>query len=152
MNKIFTLNKLSDEFYKNYPQNLYPEIEHKPTRPYIVLIVLIGNNKFALPLRTNIRHNYCYKFKSSGRQTESSSGIDYSKAVIVNNPSFIGDPATIDKKEFIELSNKYYFIVEKFVRYLNNYIEFRKNDANELIARKYQFTTLKYFDRELGLL
>ncbi len=27
------------------------------------MVVEIDGNKFALPLRPNIRHNYCYKFK-----------------------------------------------------------------------------------------
>ncbi len=151
MQKIFTLNTLSKEFYSAFPPEDYPEIEHKPSRPYVVLIVAIENNKFALPLRTNIRHDYCYKFKNSSHATNSVTGIDFSKAVIVNNPNFIGDKAEIDDKEYAELSNKYYFVIKKFKTFLNNYIRFRKHGGNDFVARKYKFTTLRYFDAELNL-
>ena len=82
MQTVFTLNKLSMDFYSNYPATQYAEIEYKPSRPYVVMVVDIDGNKFALPLRTNIRHNYCYKFKNTGRDTQSSTGIDFTKAVI----------------------------------------------------------------------
>ena len=66
MQTDFTLNKLSMDFYMNYPATQYEEIEYKPSIPYVVMIVEIDGNKFAVPLRTNIRHNY-YKFKNTGR-------------------------------------------------------------------------------------
>lgn len=151
-NSIFTLNKLSVDFYKDYPVNLYPEIENKQDRPYMVMIVNIDGNKFALPFRTNIRHNYCYKFTNTGRQTQSDTGIDFSKAVIVNDKRYIGDAVNIDNKEYVELMNKYYFIIKKFKTYLNGYISFAKAlNTNKYVAQKYKFTTLKYFHKELGI-
>lgn len=151
MQKVFTLNKLSMAFYEAYPTVKYPEIEHKPSRPYVVMVVDIDGNKFALPLRTNIRHNYCYKFNNTGRNTSSSTGIDFTKALIVNDVNFIGGSTTIDNKEYVELMNKYYFVIKKFKNYLAGYIQYRKSGGNEFVARKYQFTTLKYFDKELGI-
>lgn len=82
MQTVFTLNKLSMDFYTNYPATRYAEIEYKPSRPYVVMVVEIDGNKFALPLRTNIRHN---------------------------------------------------------------------NGGDEFTTRKYQFTTLRYFENELGI-
>lgn len=52
-------------------------MESKLGRPYVVLLVEINNVKFAISLRTNIRHSFCYKFKTSDRETESSTGIDF---------------------------------------------------------------------------
>lgn len=138
-------------FYADYPSNLFPEIENKPTRPYVVLIIDIQGNKYALPFRTHIRHKYCYKFKNSNRATDSATGIDFSKAVIVNDPKYIGDPTQIDNKEYVELANKFYFIISKFTNYLQGYIKFRTNGGDEFAEKKYKFTTLKYFDKELGL-
>ena len=139
------------DFYTAYPTEKYEEIEYKPSRPYVVMIVEIDGNKFALPLRTNIRHNYCYKFKNTGRNTQSSTGIDFTKAVIVNETKFIGDSTTIDNKEYVELMNKFYFVIKKFKIYLEGYIKYRKYGGDEFSARKYQFTTLQYFENELGI-
>lgn len=151
MQTVFTLNKLSMDFYMNYPAIQYAEIEYKPSRPYVVMVIEITGNKFALPLRTNIRHNYCYKFKNTGRDTQSSTGIDFTKAVIVNDEKYIGVPTTIDNKEYVELMNKFYFVIKKFRNYLQGYIDYRRNGGDEFTARKYQFTTLQYFERELGI-
>lgn len=150
-NNSFTLNKLSSDFYNNYDAVTYPEIENKPDRPYMVLVLQIGSNTFALPFRTNIRHSYCYKFSSSGRNTNSVTGIDFTKAVIVNHPNYIGVAATIDNREFVELSNKYHFIINKFTTYLNGYINYAKSGGNEFTAKKYKYCTLKYFHKELGV-
>ena len=151
VNSVFTLNKLSADFYRDYNPLDYPEIECKQDRPYLVMIVKIENNTFALPFRTNIKHNSCYKFKNTTRKTNSSTGIDFSKAVIVNYPNYIGDTTMIDNKEYVELSNKYYFIINKFKSYLNSYIKFCQKDGNQYLQKRYQYTTLKYFHKELGI-
>ena len=38
-----------------YTQN-FPEFEHKLTRPYIQVLVLINDIQFSIPLRSNINH------------------------------------------------------------------------------------------------
>ena len=149
--KNFTLNKLSAEFYLNYPTDKFPEIEQKQDRPYVVLLIQIENNTFALPFRTHIKHNFCYKFSNSGRETDSATGIDFTKAVIVNNPDFIGEETSIDDKEYLELSKKYFFIIKKFKNFLSGYVNFVQKGATPFDAKKYQFSTLKYFHKELNL-
>ena len=149
MAKIVELRKLSKEFYKAYPHNDYPEMESKLGRPYVVLLVEINNVKFAIPLRTNIRHSFCYKFKTSDRETKSSTGIDFSKAVVISKDSYLGEKTDINDKEYLELQEKAFFIVKKFKKYVADYISFRKNCGNEYIAKRYLFSTLKYFDEIL---
>ena len=83
MQTVFTLNKLSMVFYTNYPATRYAEIEYKPSRPHVVMVVEIDGNKVALPLRTNIRHNKCYKFKNTGRDAKWRN-IDFKKVVEKN--------------------------------------------------------------------
>ena len=153
MGKPFSINLLSADFYSKFPLAKYPEMEYKQGRPYVVMLVDIDNNKFALPLRSNIRHNFCYKFKCSSRVTFSATGIDFTKAVVVNDSSMIGLPATMDKGEYIELSKKFYFIRQQFKRYLAGYIAYRKSNgnANEHTRKRYIHCTLQYFDNELGL-
>lgn len=83
--KDYQLNYLSSEFFEKYNAIDYPEIENKESRPYMVVLMKIENNTFAVPFRTNVSHNNCYKFKTSTRPTDSVTGIDYTKAVIVND-------------------------------------------------------------------
>ena len=149
--KAYTLNKLSDDFYLDYPTEDFPEIAQKKNRPYVVLLIKIENYNFALPLRTNLRHNFGYKFSNTGRKTLSSTGIDFSKAVLIDNAKYIGEQARIDNKEYLELSKKYYFIINKFKKYLEGYIKYVKDGGDEFTAKKYQFCTLKYFHKQLGL-
>ena len=47
--------------------------------------------------------------------------------------------------------NKFYFIIKKFKQYLNGYIKYKEDGGNGFVARRYQYTTLRYFDKELGL-
>ncbi len=151
MKKIFTLNKLSPDFYKAYTADAYPEIEHKESRPYVVMVFEIEGNRFALPFRTNIRHAYCYKFKNSGRASEASTGIDFTKAVVIVDMKYVGEEAIIDRKEYVELMNKFYFVLAKFKRYLSGYAKYCKEGGSSVDAKKYRYTTLKYFKNELGL-
>lgn len=151
MKRFYSLNYLSSDFYYKYNSKNYPEIECKPSRPYLVMLIKIDKNTYAIPFRTNIRHKYCYKFKHSNRMTNSVTGLDYTKAVIVNDSIYIGSGATIDNKEFVELNNKYYFIVKQFKKYVDGYSDYVNEKLNEYEKRKYQYSTLKYFHNELDL-
>ena len=149
--QLYQLHYLSDLFYNRFTPEQYPEIEQKKTRPYIVLLICIDNNTFALPMRTNIRHNCCYRFRNSSRPTDSVTGIDFSKAVIVNDPAYINGLAEIDNKEFVELNDRIGFIIGKFQSYLRGYIKYAQGTANEFQASKYRYTTLQYFYNELNI-
>ena len=146
MNKQLELRKLSSKFYKDYPSNLFPEIENKHGRPYIVLLVLINDLKFAIPLRTNIRHSYCYKFRTSDRKTESNTGIDYSKAVVISDDKYLGEETNINDKEYLELQQKFFFVIKQFKKYVSDYVAFKQQKSNVYIAKKFRYSTLKYFD------
>ena len=121
-------------------------MESKENRPYVVLLVNINNNKFVIPLRTNIRHSYCYKFKTSDRETDSITGIDYSKAVVISDDSYLGEATNINDREYLELQQKTFFIINKFKKYVDGYIDYKKHGGNEYVAKRYAFSTLKYFD------
>ena len=98
-----------------------------------------------------MRHSNCYKFRKSNRETDSVTGIDYTKAVIVNSPNFIGAEATIDDKEYVELNDRYFFIIKQFESYLKGYCNYVNGYSTPYTEKKYRFTTLKYFHKELGL-
>ena len=145
------LNYLSAEFFAKYNSTDYPEIENKNNRPYMVILIKIENNTFAIPFRTNVPHNNCYKFKSSTRPTNSVTGLDYTKAVIVNDSSYIGDAARINDKEYIELNSNYHLIIKQFSKFVADYIEFVKGKNSYYTSKRFKFTTLKYFHAELGI-
>ena len=147
MKKLIELRKLTKAFYKDYPSNKFPELERKEGRPYVVLVVEIDGHKFAIPLRTNIRHSYCYKFKNSDRETESTTGIDFSKAVIILKDSYLGKETDINDKEYLEIQEKMFFIINKFKRYYDGYKKSKLEDANKHLIKKYKYCTLKYFEK-----
>lgn len=149
--KIYELHYLSVEFYNKYNASEYSEIEHKTHRPYIVLLIKMDNNTFALPLRTNIKHSSCYKFQYSSRPTDSITGINFSKVVIVNEERYIGEAADIDNKEYVELNDRIGFIISKFRTYIKGYYTYVAGKVNEFQAKRYKYTTLKYFHKELGI-
>ena len=149
MAKLVELRKLSNEFYKDFPHSEYPEMESKQERPYVVLLVEINGIRFAIPLRTNIRHSYCYKFRTSDRETNSSTGIDFSKAVVISKDSYLGEETDINDKEYLELQEKTYFIINKFKKYVDGYVDYKKNGGNAFVIKRYQYSTLQYFDSDL---
>ena len=147
MAKTFEVRRLSADFYREYPEDLFPEMEHKAGRPYAVLLVEIRGLVFALPLRTNIRHAYCYKFRTSDRETESATGVDYTKAVVITNDSYLGEMASINDREYTELQNKAFFILRSFERYVDGFVRFRQKGGSERLSKKYRFSTLVYFEK-----
>ena len=148
-NVKYKLNYLSSAFFEKYNANEYPEIENKSNRPYMVVLVKIKSNTFAIPFRTNIPHNNCYKFKNSSRPTHSTTGLDYTKAVIVNDSMYIGEAARIDDKEYVELNKNFPFIIKQFKKFVSDYINFANGQQSYYVAKKFRFTTLKYFENEL---
>lgn len=150
-NKKYKLNYLTEEFYNEYNSADYPEIESKSNRPYLVMLVQIENNTFAIPFRTNVKHNNCYKFEKSSRPTDTITGLDYSKAVIVNDSKYIGTAARINDMEYTELDANYHIIIKQFTLFVKNYMKYASGKLNQYQAKKYQYTTLKYFCKELGI-
>ena len=152
MKKQFNLNKLSSKFFTDFPNTNYPELEFKKNRPYVILVCKINEITFGLPFRTNVKHSLCYKFKKTTRNTNSSTGIDFTKAVVLNKSEYIGIATTIDSKEYIELDKNIIYIISKFTHYVNSYVLYKKGNAfDKNIEHKYKYSTLQYFHNELGL-
>lgn len=134
---------LSILFYERYSDNR--EILSKQNRPYLVLLVEYRGLKFAIPFRSNIQHSHAYKFQGESSKRQSS-GLDFSKSVIIFNDDEIGMPAHIDSKEHTELAKRYNFIVEKFQKYIDDFIE---GLSQEPLPPKYNFSSLTYYKEVL---
>ena len=108
----------------------------------------------SIPYRSNIKHRYAYLFKDTERSVESSSGLDYSKMVIIKDESYIGEEATVDKDEYKETLRNMDRINREATSFLEEYILYIKGESklHEMeIDRRYKFSPLQYFHEELML-
>ena len=104
-------NKLSASFLSNI--HLLKEAEQKENRPYSMITIDIGSFMYAVPLRSNIKHNYCYKTIEENSEKK---GLDFSKALIVD-VSDIGEDTLINETEYEILKENYDHIRTQFSQY-----------------------------------
>lgn len=152
----YQLYKLSAKFFADYPHHKFPELLSKPDRPHYCLLIDTHCDYFiCVPFRSNIEHNYAFKFKNTIRSSHSQSGLDYSKIAIINNLDYLNDAnVVVDKDEYkIAIRNskkialqvmKY---VETYVNHITNICPLNQKEYN----RMYKFSTLPYFHDILNL-
>ena len=140
----FKLIFLSDKFFNDYPESKYPEILHKPDRPYMFLQVTVNNHNFAIPFRTSIRHKF--KFKTIGI-----SGLDYTKAVIIDdNDYYIANRRIhLRNDEFKKMIGKEYVIKKSFEKFLIYYKISAKDLSKEYNKKLFSMSALQYFLKDL---
>ena len=149
---------LTAKFYNDYPSSSYTEIAHKNTRPYNCLLIQSKYGYFiCIPYRSHINHKYAFRFRTSQRSRQSKSGLDYSKIIIITNSDYISkNDAIVDKDEYNETVSNIEFIKNSAQEYINDYVNHmtrssKKYDPKEF-QRIYQYSTLQYFHREVGIL
>ena len=139
MKFIFLTQKFHDA-YKNCT-----EIEKKTNRPYIQIVIEVNGTLFAIPLRSNIKHNHAFFTDKANR-----CGADYSKTVVITDPAYIGSKKPhIRENEFKELRKSEYEIKKGLKKYINNYKKASSNlniDRNRMLC---QYSTLQYFEEYL---
>lgn len=143
-------NKLSPSFLANI--HLLREAEQKESRPYSMITIDINHLKYAIPLRSNIKHDYCYK---TIEEDSKKKGLDFSKALIVDVGD-IGDETLINEVEYTILKENYDHIRTQFSQYVKKYVYLMKkktsggtlNRAEELTLR---YSTLQNYHSQLGL-
>lgn len=152
MNKSlnYQLNYLSEKFYNDYPTCLFPEIESKNDRPYMVMLIRISDNLFAIPFRTNVKHKFSYKFSHKNKQG-TQPGLDFTKAIVIKDNSYIGIPARVNDFQYKELDIHSHFIISKFTTYIQDYIKLSQGLLPVEREKDFRYSTLKYFHKELGL-
>ena len=95
-----------------------------------------------------------YKFKFTAKSKKHQSGLDFSKLVINANSDFIGENSTIDCDEYIEFAKQEDQIHKKLAKYIHDYVEHVNGHMSlhiKQFERKYKYSTLKYFHKELGI-
>jgi len=134
---------LSELFYKDYPHELYPQMELKPSRPYTQVYTKIGDYIFAIPLRSHIYHPHVL-----WTDKEKHCGVDFSKAIIILKGEYIDASASphIRQNEFESLRGKEYIIKQKMIRYIHKYQYAKLNLSNPRNKYLCEFSTMQYFE------
>lgn len=134
---------LTDKFYEAYKD--CPEIEQKPTRPYIRIGVLIDGILWAVPLRSHINHDYVI-----WTDKENGCGMDFSKAVVIENPAEYISTAKpyMRPAEFEVLKNINAHTIEQKMRsYIKTYKKAKQHIDISRNRNIVQFSTLQYFEK-----
>jgi protein AbiQ len=128
--------------------------EKGKTRGYGVVVIDFKGLMFAIPLRTNIRHDAAYITVNNPTQGIKGKGLDYSKAVLITKQSYISnEPFKIPSDERKKLLNKEHSVTQHFEKYVGRYIKaVNVADRNILNSKEYRHTTLQNYHTELGLL
>jgi len=148
---------LSPKFYLDYPESKYVELMRKQDRPYNCLLIQSHYGYFiCIPYRTEIKHKFAYKFKRSKRSKIHKSGLDYSKIVIIQNKEYLENKdAIVDGDEYRETRDNIEYIKKDAQKYIDDYTNqicgiLQKYDE-KTFHRIYDFSTLQYFHKELGI-
>ena len=152
----YQILKLTDVFYREYPNPLYNEILKKNNRAYNCLLFQSHYDYFiCIPYRSEISHKYAFHFTNTTRSKEHKSGLDYSKIVIITKTDYIDSvDAIIDKDEFKETMVNLKQIKKEALNFVEDYVLHMKGIKmlhEREFERRYGFSSLKYFHRELGI-
>jgi protein AbiQ len=144
-------HRLSTAFYAQFGH--FEEILTKETRPYYVLILELDGLTYAVPLRSHITHSYCFIADNSTGQNR---GLDFSKAVVIIDSAQYIDPSpiTIRQHEYNVYKQREYLIKKQFSSYVALYkkqVRRRLKNPALPVSALCRYSSLKYFDRELGL-
>ena len=132
---------LTSQFYSDYKE--CPEIEQKPTRPHLRMLVELNGLTFAVPFRSNISHPH-----SLITDPERGCGLDFSKAVIICDPErYIvkSRKPRIRKNEFDALRGKERIVEARMLRYIRAYHNALKRPDVPRNAKLLEYSTLQYF-------
>ncbi|MBS4750106.1 hypothetical protein KG091_03320 [Carnobacteriaceae bacterium zg-ZUI78] len=145
------LYTLTSDFYNDYPNSSFPELL-KPhgNRTYNCIIVEYKDYFICIPFRSHMKHKNGYHFKNTVRSRHVSSGLDYSKIVIVKNATqyLSTSHILIDKDEYVEAMHHSERIISEATKYLDDYINHAQNKItlnSQEYKKRYSYSTLKYF-------
>lgn len=145
------LRYLSAVFYQKY-KGCTEILSKGEIGPYIIILIEVEKYKFAIPIRTNLHKTKdCYE---SNPQTNS--GLDYTKAVVISHDDYIDSTKypEIEHKEYNYIKFKEKEIKIAFTKFVEDYkkdvIRHKKN-PNIPANPRFQYSTLQYFKKELGI-
>jgi protein AbiQ len=154
-------NFLTYNFFKN--NNHLKEIETKENRPYSVYVVTVNDLKFAIPLRSGIKHMHFYSSLGITKKEQINNirnrvgncGLDYSKALLLSDDSYIRkdvEDVYISEAEHNYLKGKEHIVKNGMERYIKKYI--KAYDKQHIFENKMLclYSTLQNYHFEIGLI
>ena len=130
----------------------------KDKRPYGCLLIKTHNDYYScVPFRSHIHHKNAFLFKNTERSKTDSSGLDYSKTVLIrpeDYDKYLIENAVVDTDEYKAVRMNIYKIEKQISKYIEGYVksvsDFENADKKSF-ERKYKYSTLKYFHDILGI-
>ncbi len=130
----------------------------KDKRPYGCLLIKTHNDYYiCVPFRSHIHHKNAFLFKNTERSKTDSSGLDYSKTVLIrpeDYDKYLIENAVVDTDEYKAVRMNIYKIEKQISIYIEGYVksvsDFENADKKSF-ERKYKYSTLKYFHDILGI-
>lgn len=108
-----------------------------------------------IPYRTEIHHPYAFHFSKIKRSKAHKSGLDYSKIIIITKTNYLDSTdAIVDKDEYNETMINLERIKKDALDYVEEYMECmngKRKLHKKMFDRKYGFSALQYFHKELGI-
>lgn len=130
----------------------------KDKRPYGCLLIKTHNDYYiCVPFRSHIHHKNAFLFKNTERSKTDSSGLDYSKTVLIrpeDYDKYLIENAVVDTDEYKAVRMSIYKIEKQISKYIEGYVksvsDFENADKKSF-ERNYKYSTLKYFHDILGI-
>ncbi len=143
-------------FLNHIPIPPYKEILKKKERAYTCLLFQTHYDYFiCVPFRTEISHKYAYKFNNSKRSKKHNSGLDYTKILIISDTKYLDNKdAIIDKDEYNETVVHIEKIKQDALDFVEDNLKHVRGEAmlhKKEFGRRYNYSTLKYFHKEMGI-
>ena len=120
----------------------------------IILKIIIY---ICVPFRSHIHHKNAFLFKNTERSKTDSSGLDYSKTVLIrpeDYDKYLTENAVVDTDEYKAVRMSIYKIEKQISKYIEGYVksvsDFENADKKSF-EQKYKYSTLKYFHDILGI-
>lgn len=152
---------LTHDFFENNKH--LKEIEKKEDRPYLVFVVNIGNLKFAISIRSRIKHKHFFsslglsnqEIDNNIKSRNGNRGLDYSKAILITDDNYIRTDTGvvyISEEEFNYLKGKEYQVKFGMETYISKYI--KAYSKQHIKSNKYlcELSTLQNYHNEIGLI
>lgn len=135
---------LSQKFYNDYPQSQFPEMMSKDDRPYTMTTTTVGGLLFAIPLRSDINHNYNVLWTDKANRH----GLDFTKAVLILDADYIdhSEKVYIRSNEHRHLLGKEHRVQQKMEKCIEDYKNAKNNLSIEHNRTYCSFSTLQYFE------
>jgi protein AbiQ len=157
-NLEFEYMHLTTDFYSDYAH--CEQMMRDENRQYLHLLIKHRGNDFFIPFRSNVNHPFAFIFSqyvpsNEAKIAQKGKGIDYSKAVIINDIAKYASSSSkpIPQVQHDAISKHFSMIRNQFCKFVNNYCnDIQKGNTSALERKRSHMWTLQYFHKELGIL